>query len=250
MFFFVSPTCGPCQSLLPEIEDWQNELKDKVEFVFISSGQAEPNAQKFAGNNFKQILLQEDKEIAALFNSKWTPTALFINADGIIASHLAVGDEGIRDLVKKIKAENLEEKFIFITNGTELKIGESVPDFSMTDVNGREITPQTFQGKRTLVTFWSTTCPHCINMVRDLQEWDREKSADEPNLLVFSEGDEEMHRDIGLRSPIVLDEGFKTAEKFGMAGTPSAVLINEHGKIISETAVGAANIWALIGKRK
>ncbi len=250
LFFFVSPSCGPCQSLLPEIEEWQSELKDKVEFVFISSGNASENAEKFGGSNYKQILLQEHKEVSGLFHAKWTPTAIFINADGIIASHLSVGDDGIRDLVKKVKAENLEEKFIFIANGTELKIGESIPEFSMKDVHGREITPQTFQGKRTLVTFWSTTCPHCISMVRDLQEWDREKGADDPNLLVFSEGDEEMHRDIGLKSPIILDEGYKTAEKFGMSGTPSAVLINENGKIISETAIGASNIWALIGKRK
>ncbi len=35
-----------------------------------------------------------------------------------------------------------------------------------------------------------------------------------------------------------------------MDGTPSAVLINENGKIASEVAVGAGNIFALIGKRK
>jgi hypothetical protein len=87
-------------------------------------------------------------------------------------------------------------------------------------------------------------------MARELQEWDREKGADEPNLLVFSEGDAEEHRELGLKSPVILDEGYKTAEKFGMFGTPSAVLVNENGKIVSETATGAGNIWALIGKRK
>ncbi len=250
LFFFVSPTCGPCEALLPEIEEWQKELQDKVEFVFISSGKAAVNAEKFGGTNFKQILLQEDKEVSELFKAKWTPTAIFINSDGIIASHLSVGDEGIRELVKKIKAENLDQEAVFIGNGSKLKIGEDIPEFSMTDVHGREITSKDFRGKKTLVTFWSTTCPHCINMVRELQEWDREKSADEPNLVVFSEGDAETHKEIGLKSPILLEEGYKTAEKFGMFGTPSAVLVNENGKIISETAVGAGNIWALIGKRK
>jgi thiol-disulfide isomerase/thioredoxin/uncharacterized membrane protein YphA (DoxX/SURF4 family) len=250
LFFYVSPTCGPCAALLPELEESQTELKDQVEFVFISSGKAADNAEKFGGSSFNRILLQEDKEVSTLFNAKWTPTAIFVNADGIIASHLAVGDEGIRDLLKKVKAIDFARPAVFIANGTEVKIGEEVPEFSLKDVNGREITAKTFQGKKTLVTFWSTTCPHCVNMVRDLQEWDRDKGANEPNLLVFSEGDEEMHRDIGLKSPIIIDEGYKTAEKFGMSGTPSAILINEHGKIISETAIGAANIWALIGKRK
>ncbi|HEY0461622.1 MAG TPA: MauE/DoxX family redox-associated membrane protein [Pyrinomonadaceae bacterium] len=250
LFLFVSPTCNPCQALLPEIEEWQAELKDKVEFVFISSGNAQANSEKFGGSAFKQILLQEDKEVSALFNARWTPTAVFINANGIIASHLSVGDEGIRELVKKIKAENLESETLFIGNGTKLKIGEDVPEFSMKDLDGREVSPDYFRGKRTLVTFWSTTCPHCENMAEELKVWEKQKGADEPNLIVFSDGDPDAHKQIGLDSPIILDEGYKTSEKLGMAGTPSAVLINENGKIISETAIGAANIWALIGKRK
>jgi len=250
LFFFVSPTCGPCQALLPEIEEWQNELKDKVEFVFVSSGKASENAEKFGGTSFKNILLQEDKEVSALFYAKWTPTAVFINADGIVASHLSVGDEGIRDLVKKVKSIDFEKPTVFIANGAATKLGEDVPEFALQDVHGREITSKDFRGKKTLVAFWSTTCPHCVDMVRELQEWDREKGADEPNLLVFSEGDVEDHKEIGLKSPILIDKGYETSEKFGMNGTPSAVLINENGKIISETATGAANIWALIGKRK
>jgi thiol-disulfide isomerase/thioredoxin/uncharacterized membrane protein YphA (DoxX/SURF4 family) len=250
LFFFVSPTCNPCQALLPEIEEWQNELKDKVEFVFVSSGKAKENAEKFGGTSFKNILLQEDKEVSSLFHAKWTPTAVFINADGIVASHLSVGDEGIRDLAKKVKSIDFEKQTVFIANGTQTKLGEDVPEFAMPDVFGREISSKDFQGKKTLVTFWSTTCPHCINMIHDLQEWDDAKGADEPNLLVFSQGDAEDHKEFGLKSPILIDEGYKTSEKFGMSGTPSAVLINENGKIISETAIGASNIWALIGKRK
>jgi hypothetical protein len=34
-----------------------------------------------------------------------------------------------------------------------------------------------------------------------------------------------------------------------MAGTPSAVLIDENGQIASSTASGAEKVWALIGKR-
>jgi thiol-disulfide isomerase/thioredoxin/uncharacterized membrane protein YphA (DoxX/SURF4 family) len=250
LFFFVSPTCSPCEALLPEIEEWQTGLQDKVEFIFISTGKAEENAEKFGGVSFKQILLQEDKEVSALFHAKWTPTAIFINSDGIIASHLAVGDDGIRDLLKKVKLIDFEKRTVFLANSSKVKIGADVPEFSMKDVHGTEITSDYFRGKKTLVTFWSTTCPHCLNMIRDLQEWDKQKGADEPNLIVFSQGEVEDHKEIGLKSPIVLDEGYKTAEKFGMFGTPSAVLVNENGKIISETAVGAANIWALIGKRK
>jgi thiol-disulfide isomerase/thioredoxin len=61
LFFFVSPACSPCAALLPEIEIWQNELKDKINFVFISSGNDKDNLEKFGGGA-KQILLQKNKE--------------------------------------------------------------------------------------------------------------------------------------------------------------------------------------------
>jgi hypothetical protein len=87
-------------------------------------------------------------------------------------------------------------------------------------------------------------------MMDDLREWDAAKNVDEPNLIVFSTGEPDAHEELNLKSPILLDEKFKTAEKFGMSGTPSAVLVDENGRIVSETAIGASNIWALIGKRK
>jgi len=48
----------------------------------------------------------------------------------------------------------------------------------------------------------------------------------------------------------LIDKEYETALKLGMYGTPSAVLVNENGRIVSETATGAPQIWALLGKRK
>jgi len=250
LFFFVSPTCNPCKALLPEIESWQTELQEKIQFVFISSGEVGENLDKLGGTGFKQILLQKDRELAEAVNARWTPTALLVNTDGAIASHLASGDAAIRQLVEKIKTENFDEDLLFVTNGTPTKIGESVPEFSLKDLQGREITAADFQGKKTLVTFWNTTCPFCVGMMDDLREWDAARNLGEPNLIVFSTGEPDAHEELNLKSPIVLDEEFKISDKFGMSGTPSAVLVNENGRIVSETAVGASNIWALIGKRK
>ena len=125
-----------------------------------------------------------------------------------------------------------------------------MPAFSTEDIEGREINTDYFKGHQTLVAFWSLTCPFCREMLEDLREWDKVKGKDEPALVVFSDGDKQEHEKLGLVSPVILDEGHKTAAGFGMFGTPSAVLVNENGRIISETAVGAPDIWSLIGKRK
>ncbi|HRH44541.1 MAG TPA: hypothetical protein PKY82_23095, partial [Pyrinomonadaceae bacterium] len=57
------------------------------------------------------------------------------------------------------------------------------------------------------------------------------------------------NKEMDLKSTIILDDKGLLSGELGMSGTPSAVLINEKGRIISEVAVGADNIWSLVGKK-
>ncbi|CAN5591137.1 hypothetical protein BH18ACI1_BH18ACI1_21880 [soil metagenome] len=253
LLLFVSPNCSPCAALLPEIETWQTELKGKLNFVFVSSGKVKENLEKFSGNSLKQILLQKDKEVAELFGSQWTPTAVLINADGNIASRLAVGDEAIRKLVEKIKAEIDQSKLLLIApsngNGAEKSlVGTALPAFVLPDISNKNISSEDLRGRKTLITFWSTTCGYCDKMLEDLRDWDKTKGVDEPQLLLLSEGEAEKNQEIGINSLILLDKEREVSNEFGMEGTPSAFLVNEDGKVISEIAVGAEQIWTLLGK--
>ena len=87
-------------------------------------------------------------------------------------------------------------------------------------------------------------------MLGDLRDWDKTKGKDEPNLLVVSSGDAESNKEMGLESTVLLDNEGVISKELGMSGTPSAVLINEKGKIISEVAVGSSQIWTLVGKKE
>ena len=253
LLFFVGVGCNPCAALLPEIENWQKELGEKLNFVFISNGKAEDNLKKFAGNSVREILLQEDNETGKDFNAVWTPTALLVNSDGTIGSRPAVGDAAIRKLLEKIENQNFEAEPIFITNentnGNGAKFNKTVPAFSLENLEGGKISQKDLRGKKTLVAFWSMDCGYCVNMMDDLRDWDKQKGMDEPNLVVFSTGKVEAHQNLNLESPVLLDENHQISKELGMSGTPSAILVNEDGKIISEIAVGAPQIWALLGKR-
>lgn len=256
LFFFIGPNCVPCKALLPEIEAWSAEFSSRVKFVFITSGKPDENIEKFGGASVSTILLQEKREVADFVHARWTPTALFVGADGLIASRPAVGDNAIRDLVDKIKEENLEAEFVYFANGNggapnmSPKIGELIPEFTLNDLGGKKFSAGDIRGKKTLVTFWSTTCHHCADMMEELKVWEKERLPSDPDIIVFSDVEPGEDHGLGLRSTMLIDAGYKTGEKFGMFGTPSAVLINEEGKIVSETAVGAPNIWALMGKKK
>jgi len=253
LLFFVSPTCNPCAGMLPEIETWQTELKGKLNFVFVSNGKVKENLDKLAGETLKQILLQKDRETALAFGGQWTPAAVLVNSDGTIASRTAVGDKAIQELVEIIKTQIDDTEILLIANGDGKhaeKLGDDLPEFFESDVFDKIVASEDLRGKRTLITFWSLTCGYCQQMLDDLRVWDKTKGADEPNLLLISEGEAEPHRNLDLQSPIILDKDRKISKELGMSGTPSAVLINEDGKIVSETAIGAEKIWTLIGKRK
>lgn len=250
LFLFVGPNCDPCGALVPDIEKWTDNLNKSLEIVLVSSGSVKENLDKFGGD--KEILIEDERAVAISAGAKWTPTALLVNLDGRIASHLAAGDIAIHALVEKIEQTDLSQAFVYFTHdhdhGRGTKIGESIPEFVLADLNGREVGTDHLKGKSTLVTFWSPTCPHCAKMAEELRKWEGERRNGDPNLIVFSDGDVDEHKALGLESPVLIDKGYVTAGKFGMFGSPSAVLVNEDGIIITETAVGAQNIWSLIGR--
>ena len=254
LFFFVSPTCEPCKALLPEMERWDAELGDRVNLILFSSGTADENKAKFAVFS-DDVILQEKREVAESVYARWTPTAILVRADGTIGSHPAVGDIAIRALVDKVRIEKSDSGNFYVAsengNGSRAPmIGTAIPEFSLPDATGKTVASEDLIGRRTLAVFWSPTCPHCTAMMNELKEWDSSRGETDPQLVVFSDGEKEAHQNLQLNAPVLLDANYATSEKLGMFGTPSAIVIDESGTIISETAVGASNIWALIGKRK
>lgn len=249
LLLFVSPNCKPCAALLPEIEEWQRQFGEKINFVFVSSGAAKENVEKFGAE--KTMLLQKSNETMLLFRAKWTPTALLINADGTIGSRLTTGDAAIRSLVQSLQPNlsngHVPKSFLIPVNNSQ--IGESAPEFSLADLDGKEVGLENFRGKKTLLLFWGPACGFCQMMLPDLQHWER-RADRAVELLVVSRGDAEANRKQNLKSPILLERAMEIQNLFGANGTPNGVIIDEDGKIASEVAIGAENVFALVGEYK
>jgi cytochrome oxidase Cu insertion factor (SCO1/SenC/PrrC family) len=201
------------------------------------------------------MLIQREREVAEMFRAQWTPSAVLVDAKGRIASHVIGGDGAIRRLIEEIENEDLTKAAVHFKNPdvhsmSTAPIGREVSEFHVTDIRGREITNDDLKGKPTLIAFWNTDCPYCSYMLDGLRDWDKVKGQDEPNLLVFSTGDPDAVEALGFASSVVMDNSHESAQHLGMAGTPSAVLIDENGIFVSETAIGAPDIWSLIGQRK
>jgi thiol-disulfide isomerase/thioredoxin len=254
IFFFVSATCTPCKVLAPRFDEWEAELGSRVNLIFVSSGTPDENVGKFGSGAEKIVLLQSEREFADLFQARWTPTAVFVNVAGRVASHPATGDAAIIDLMDRIRASELADDYVHFASTlpgrpqTAASVGKELPEFSTAAVGGEIVSSTGLRGKPTLLAFWSPDCPHCVQMIDKIKEWDRAKGASDPQLVLFSSADPDKLRVLGLVSSVVSDKDFDLSGKLGMYGTPSAVLIDRKGRFASEAAVGAANIWSLVGR--
>ena len=247
LLFFVGLSCTPCASMIEDFHTWQNELRRDFNVVFLSSGDAEANEAKF-GDAGELILLQEKREVADAYFARWTPSLVVLGPSGKVVSNVAAGDTAIRSLVERVKRADFSDKFIQLpiagANHSNF-VGEKAAEFSHTAADGTEISNDSLNGRRTMLLFWGGSCQHCEGMHDALFDWLGERSNGDPEVIVFTD---DVSLEAKLPGRVIADENYTAAAKLGMYGTPSAVMVNEDGVFESETAVGPAGIWALLGR--
>jgi peroxiredoxin len=267
LLVFSDPGCGPCQALMPDVARWQRSYDARLKIAVISRGTPEQNRPKGGKRKLRRVLLQKDREVAGAYQSFGTPAAVLVDPDGRIGSPLAMGADAIADLVERVTGNKTPLSAAGV-NGRHghahhehrpsaplrsfrpppsIPVGQPAPALSLPDLDGKTVSLADFRGRSALVLFWNPGCGFCARMLDDLRTWEASPPEGVPSLLVVSTGPAETNRAMGLRSPIVLDEGFAAGRSFGASGTPSAVLIDAEGRIASEVAVGAPAVLALVG---
>lgn len=234
---FSDAGCGPCETLMPRVAEWQDELAE-LTIAVVSSGDPVAAARKGEEHHLRRLLIDADGAVAARFQVHGTPAALAVGADGLIATGIASGPESVGRLVEMLGAMHVEEG---------LPLGTPVPALRLPDIDGEiagiaEIVAG--QGQ-TLVLFWNPDCGFCDAMREDILAWERGRPADAAELLVVSAGDADDIRGDGFRSRVLVDPDFAAGTAFRAGGTPAAVLVGAGGQIGSDLAVGPEAVLAL-----
>jgi len=272
MLLFTDPNCGPCDTLLPEVGQWQEEYAQELTLVLISRGEPGENKTKASEHGLRNVLVQKDWEVSESYEVAGTPSAVLVSSEGKVASPVAAGAEGIRGLLAHAVGDRARlpmqqpqaqgqpcpncGKVHPNGNGAQqampagVKVGESAPEMELPDLEGNTVTLRDFGGKETLMVFWNPGCGFCQQMLPDLKEWEANRTEGTPGLLLVSAGSEEANREMGLSSTVVLDQQFAVGHSFGAGGTPSAVLVDVQGKVASEVAVGAPAVLGLAGAER
>jgi peroxiredoxin len=213
MLIFTDPNCGPCNALLPEVGRWQEEHAQKLTLALLSRGAVEENRTKAQEHGLTNVLLQKDWEVSEAYAVRGTPSAVLIGPDGKVASPVAGGAEGIRDLLSHVRGERAQLPMQaqqpqghpqaqgqpcpscgkMHPNGHAAqpaerpgpKVGETAPEVRLADLEGNEVSLQEeFRGEETLVLFWNPGCSICWQKLPDLKEWEDKAPEGVPRLLV------------------------------------------------------------------
>jgi thiol-disulfide isomerase/thioredoxin len=227
---------------MPDVAKWGRENADRLNIVLVSRGSQADNEKKFGSSAPGPILLQKRYEVADLYGSPATPSAVLIDADGRFASRMAPGPEAIRQLVERAIRPPVGPAM------SALQAGAPLPQLSLPTLDGGYLALQERVGQPTVLLFWNPGCGFCNQLVPELKAWAANYPAGTDHLVFVSTDDPDANRSQTLPGTVVMDGDFSTARMFGATGTPSAVLIDTDARIASPLAVGRDAILRMLSQ--
>ena len=118
--------------------------------------------------------------------------------------------------------------------------------FRLQDINGRVYQESDFKGKISVINFWATWCPPCVEEIPSLNRL-RKKMQGKPFQLIsinYGETAERIRtfmKKVAVDFPVLLDPEGKTAGQWKVVAFPSTFVIGPDGKI--RYGVNAAIHW-------
>ena len=242
VLIFWSPTCGYCKRMADDIKAWEAAPQAGApKAVIITSGDVKANRDfGFAST----VLMDPATDTMKSYGTGGTPTAILIDANGNIGSQMRVGQPGVMSLLRGEEAPAAPPP---APAPKAVKIGDPAPEVKLNDLSGKPFELSSLKGEKALVVFWNPGCGFCKRMTEDLKQWEAIRPSDAPNIVLVSSGTVEANAEQGISSTVLIDQGFTVGRSFGASGTPSAVLIDENGRIASDVAVGSPKVLALAG---
>ncbi len=118
------------------------------------------------------------------------------------------------------------------------EIGAVAPNFSLTTVNGEQISLHDLRGKTVLVNYWVTWCVPCIEEMPILEKLHQEfQDEDFVMLSINGISQDDLSKvmntlgEFGVTFPVVLDEGDAVYNEFQVRFMPTSFFIDPEGVI-------------------
>jgi len=144
----------------------------------------------------------------------------------------------IKEYYSTDSTETIPKTITKVDSSTITKIGQIVPEFQFSTLDGNEMNINDLREKVVLLNFFATWCPPCMAEMPFLEKdiWQKHKD-DEFILIALGREHSKTELDSfnlvkGFTFPIVADTGRAIFSKFATQNIPRNVLLDKSGKIV------------------
>lgn len=122
------------------------------------------------------------------------------------------------------------------------KVGDAMPDFSVTEIGGKEFKISALKGKIVYVNFWATWCPPCAQEMPRIEQEIWQPNKESENFAVVLIAREQTEKDIipfiekyNYTFPVAADPKRAIFDLFGNVGIPRNYIVGADGKILYQS---------------
>ena len=149
-------------------------------------------------------------------------------------------DENYKDLANRCYDDFEKTEFDKRMEGyAAMKVGNASPNFALNMTNNKAASLYKIKSEKTIVVFWSSTCPHCLEEMPQLNTW----AATQKNIKVMAvslDTDKAIHEETIKKFPALLHtcdyKGWNTeaATQYYIAATPTFIVLDKDKKILGK----------------
>lgn len=115
-------------------------------------------------------------------------------------------------------------------------VGSTAANFSLTDLNDRQVSLRAYRGKVILLNFWATWCGPCLIELPRFGEWQKRYGSKGFQVIAVSMDDSDepvrkVSRRLQLNYPIAMGDERLGSAYGGILGLPVTMLIDEKGHV-------------------
>jgi peroxiredoxin len=132
-----------------------------------------------------------------------------------------------------------------------LQIGDVAPNFTLTTLEGKQVSLSQFRGKPVMLNFWYSTCPGCLAEIPGMQRFYSAQQAAGKDFVILgvnsvddAQTAQQFAQQYGLTYSLALDNNQQVATLYNLSATPTSYFIDRHG-IIRSVVVGPVDASTL-----
>lgn len=125
-----------------------------------------------------------------------------------------------------------------------LQVGDAAPNFTLTTLNGKQVSLSEFRNKPVMLNFWYATCPGCLAEIPGMQRFYAAQQAAGKNFVILgvnsvddAQTAQQFAQQYGLTYTLVMDNNQQVATLYNLTSTPTSYFIDRQG-IIRSMVVG------------